>query len=45
MSEGHHRVNGATDGVLENGSLDANPLLEEHNEKTGYREYLEEAVR
>ncbi|CAL8462043.1 g1574 [Coccomyxa elongata] len=45
MSEGHHRVNGATDGVLENGSLDANPLLEDHIEKTRYREYLEESVR
>lgn len=45
MSEGQHRVNGATDGVLENGSVEASPLLEDHNEKTGYREYLEESVR
>ena len=45
MSEGHHRVNGATDGILENGIMEASPLLEDHNEKSAYRDYLEESVR
>lgn len=45
MSEVQPHVSGATDGIVERGELESNPLLDEQNKKPLCLEYREEAVR